>query len=163
MDRVYADSLGLEGRPLDILDAVAILFEIHTSAPGRLGGEHFLSADRFFPLGVKLFNDLEELHAASLREEELVSLDRWADEAIPEETRNRLQSLSFFYERFYERVRERGFSTPASRFRDVAESLRPELFADAASLVFAGFFSLTKTETRLFKTLAAWDNTGSSS
>lgn len=159
VDRVYADCLGLEGRPLDILDAVAILFEIHTSAPGRLGGEHFLSADRFFPLGVKLFNDLEELHAAFLRGEELVSLDRWADESIPEETRNRLQSLSFFYERFYERVRERGFSTPASRFRAVAENLRPDLFADAASLIFAGFFSLTRTETRLFRTLMGWDNT----
>ncbi len=159
VDRVYAGALGLEGRPLDILDAVAILFEIHTSASGRLGGKHFLSADRFFPLGVKLFNDLEELRAAALRGEEIVSLDRWADEAIPEETRNRLQSLSFFYERFYELVRERGFSTPASRFRDVAESLRPEHFADAPSLVFAGFFSLTKTETRLFKALAAWDNT----
>ena len=157
VDRTHADVLGFEGRPLDVLDAAAILFEIHTSAPGRLGGDHFLTADRFFPLGVKLFNDLEELRAASLGAEEIASLDRWAEESIPEEMRSRLQSLSFFYEQFYERVRERGFSTPASRFRDVAENLRPELFADVASLVFAGFFSLTKTETRMFKALLAWD------
>jgi len=39
------------------------------------------------------------------------------------------------------------------------ENLRPELFADAASLVFAVFFSLTKTETRLFKTLMPWERT----
>ena len=157
VDRVHGERLGFEGRPIDILDAVALLFEIHTGASGRLGGPHFLSADRFFPLGVKLFNDLEELTAASVRGEDLVSLDQWADESIPAEMRNRLQSLSFFYERFYGAVRERGFSTPSSRFREVAESLRPELFNDAAKLVFAGFFSLTKTEMRLFRTLMSWD------
>ena len=36
----------------------------------------------------------------------------------------------FFMSDSIERVRERGFSTPASRFRAVAEDLRPDLFAD---------------------------------
>jgi ATP-dependent helicase/nuclease subunit B len=157
VDRVYAERLGRDERPLDVLDAVALLFEIHTGAPGRLGRGHFLSADRFFPLGVKLYNDLEEINAAAVRREDLASLDQWAEASIPRETLDRLQSLSFFYERFYEAVRRHGFSTPASRFRAVAEGLRPELFADVENLLFAGFFSLTKTETRLFRTLMSWE------
>ena len=156
VDRAYGERLGLEGRPLDVLDAVALLFDIHTSAPERMGGARFLSADSFFPLGVKLFGDLEEVLAAEAGPDDLRSLDRWAEGGLPRETRDRLQSLSYFHERFYAVVREHGFSTPASRFREVADGLRPSLFADLDSLVFAGFFSLTRTEVRLFRTLMDW-------
>ncbi len=48
-DFVYGESLGLRNRPIDVLDAVAILLGIQRSAPGRLGGERFLTADHFFP------------------------------------------------------------------------------------------------------------------
>lgn len=155
---VYVQRLGRADRALDVLDATALLFRLHQAAPDRLGRDHFLSADHFFPLGVKLFNDLEELKAGDVRLETLTSLDHLAEQAVPKETLNRLQSLSFFYERFYAAVRDRGASTRSSRLRDVFELIRPELFPDIDRFLFAGFFSLTKTEAGLLKTMGTWDS-----
>ncbi len=157
VDAVYAEKLGVRDRPLGILDAVALLFDIHRAAPGRLGGAHFLSPDAFFPLGVKLFNDLEELRMAAVRPEDLLGLDRWTEETIPPETLGRLQSLSFFYERFYATLKDAGFSTQASRFREVADGLEPGLFPDLDRFLLAGFFSLTKTEAEILRELLEWD------
>ncbi|MHB8095979.1 MAG: PD-(D/E)XK nuclease family protein [Candidatus Aminicenantales bacterium] len=157
IDRVYTERLGRNDRPIDVLDAVALLFDIHRSAPGRLGGDRFVSADDFFPLGVKLFSDLEELAAGGVRREDLLALERWTDESLPAETVNRLQSLSYFSGKFAEAVEAGGFSTPSSRFRAVAENLRPEMFPDVDTFIFAGFFSLTKAEESLLKTLLGWD------
>lgn len=157
VNAVYTERLGIKDRPLGVLDAVALLFDIHRTAPGRLGGTHFLSPDGFFPLGVKLFNDLEELRMAAVRPEDLSGLDHWTEETIPPETLGRLQSLSFFHERFYGALKEKGFSTQASRFRAVAEGLERGLFTDLDRFWLAGFFSLTKTETALLKTLLGWE------
>jgi len=157
IDRVYAERLGRRDRPIDVLDAVALLFDIHRNAPGRLGGDRFVSADDFFPLGVKLYGDLEELAAGGVRREELLALERWTDESLPAETVNRLQSLSYLSGKFAEAIAVGGFSTPSSRFRAVAENLRPEMFPDVDAFIFAGFFSLTKAEESLLKTLLGWD------
>lgn len=157
IDTVYSTILGRRDRPLDILDAVALLFEIHKTAPPGIGGSRFVSADRFFSLGMKLFNDLEELEAAGIKKEALLSIDSLVEESIPKETRERLQSLSYFYERFTREVADRGFSTQASRYRAVAEDFHPGLFPDIDSLVLAGFYSLAKTETRLVRRLLGWD------
>jgi len=153
VDRIHAERLGLGGRPADVMDAVAVLFELHRTAPRPLGGGAFLEADRFFPLGVKLFRDLEELAAAGASKEDLVRLDVLAEEAVPAETRERLQRLSFFSEAFYERLPSLGLTTPASRLRAVAERLDPALFPDVGAFFFAGFFSLAKLEAAVVRTL----------
>jgi ATP-dependent helicase/nuclease subunit B len=157
VDAVYEERLGLRDRPLGLLDAVALLFDIHRSVPGRPGGSHFLSPDAFFPLGSKLFNDLEEMRMAEVRSKDLVASDLWTEKTIPPETRSRLQSLSSFYETFYAKLRASGFSTPASRFREVADRLERGLFPDLDRLILAGFFSLTKTEAKILRTLLDWD------
>lgn len=157
VDAVYAERLGLRDRPLGVLDAVALLFEVHKAAPGRLGGTHYLSPDGFFPLGVKIFHDLEELRMADVRPEDLAGADHWTEETVPAETQARLQTLSFFHEAFYARLKEAGFSTQASRFRAVVAGLGRELFPDADRFLLAGFFTLTKTETALLKAILAWD------
>jgi len=153
VDRIYAERLGLGGRPADVMDAVAVLFELHRAATGPLGGGAFLEADRFFPLGVKLFRDLEELAAAGVSKEDLARLDVLAEEAVPAETRERLQRLSFFSEAFYERLPSLGLTTPASRLRAVVERLDPALFPDVGAFFFAGFFSLAKLEAAVIRTL----------
>jgi RecB family exonuclease len=158
VDAVYAERLGFRDRPLSVLDAVALLFEINLSAPARLGGGHFLSPDAFFPLGVKLFNDLEELRMAAVRAEDLAGADHWTEETIPAETVGRLQSLAFFYERFYVALGMRGFSTQASRFRAVAERLDRALFPDVDRFWLAGFYVLTRTETDILKTMLGWED-----
>jgi ATP-dependent helicase/nuclease subunit B len=156
--RVYEEHLGRRDRLVDGLDAVALLFDLHRSAPDRLGRDQFLAADHFFPLGVKLFNDLEELTAAGLAPDEITSREALLQEKAPPETLDRLQSLAFFYEKFYALLRDRGASTRSSRFREVAASIRRELFPETGRFVFAGFFSLARTETALLRALLAWED-----
>ena len=43
------------------IDAVAILYDIQVSADDPVGGAAFMSLDSFFPLGLKIHGDLEEL------------------------------------------------------------------------------------------------------
>jgi len=158
VDRVYAEHLGRRDRDIGVLDAVALLFGLHRKAPDRLGREHFLTADHFFPLGVKLWNDLEELQAAGLTAEDLMSREALTEENVPRETRDRLQSLAYFYEKFYAAVMDRGGSTRSTRLRAAAELIRREQFPAVDRFVFAGFFSLTRTETALLRNLLGWES-----
>ncbi|MDP2916223.1 MAG: PD-(D/E)XK nuclease family protein [Candidatus Aminicenantes bacterium] len=157
VDEIYTARLGLHDRPVDVLDAVALLFEIHRAAPRPFGGGHFMTADHFFPLGTKLFRDLEELNAATVGRDDLVRLDHWTDESLPPKTAQNLQALSFFYDHFYSTLTARGYSTASMRHRQVLDRIEPEMFADIDAFVFAGFFALTKTEGDLLKRILSWD------
>jgi ATP-dependent helicase/nuclease subunit B len=157
IDQAYGERLGRRNRMIDALDSVALLFDIHRAAPGRLGREHFLTADQFFPLGTKLFRDLEDMQAAAVTRDELRKADFWGESSVPEAARERLQSVSVFYEKFYETLESRGFSTRSSRLRAVAEEIGPGMFEDLDRIIFAGFFTLTKAEARLIRTMLAWD------
>ncbi|GEM_PF-98713 len=158
VDRVYHERLGRRDKSLDALDAVAILLDIHRGELGRLGGGHFLTADQFFPLGTKLFRDLEEMAAASAGRDALAQADGWTEDGLPEATRRRLQSLSLFFERFYEMLTRCGFSTPGSRRRDVKAALAPELFEGVDNIILAGFFPTPGGETDILKKMASWPN-----
>ncbi|MCX6566143.1 MAG: PD-(D/E)XK nuclease family protein [Candidatus Aminicenantes bacterium] len=165
-DHVYSERLGGRGRPIDVLDAVAILLAIQRSAPERLGRDRFLSADHFFPLGVKLYHDLEELTAAGITDERLRSVDLYIQDAVSgagpdlmtDHSRARLQNLSYFHERFLEALAESGFSTPALRLRAAAGGIDRSLFDDADRFIFAGFFSLNKAEEDLLCRMLGWDD-----
>ena len=156
VDHVYEEKLGCFDRAIDALDAVAVLFEIHKEAPDLLGGKHFLTADQFFPLGTRLYRDLEELASGGVTAEALRRRDGWSGDAIPAATQARLQSLSFFFERFYEEITARGLSTPAGRLRAVSEGIRPDLFRDSGRIIMAGFYPLAAAEAGLIKTMLGW-------
>ncbi len=158
VNRVYEEHLGRHDRVIDVLDAVALLFDLHRSAPNRLGRDEFLAADHFFSLGVKLWNDLEALTAAGLTPDEILSREALVQENVPAETLGRLQSLVFFHEKFYALLGERGASTRSTRFRDLAAAIRREHFPGTVRFIFGGFFSLTKTETALLRALLAWED-----
>ena len=48
-------------RNLETLDAISILYDIHKKAVTPLGNDRFLTPDSFFPIGLKIHRDLEEL------------------------------------------------------------------------------------------------------
>lgn len=145
-------------RKIDILDAVSILYEIHKSSPLSIGKGHFESPDTFFPLGIKIFNDLEELHIEQINFQLLKEVESFInDEALL--TKENLQSLSFFYAEFYKKLTTLGFSTRSSRYIKVSEDINSSYLKNFKKVIFAGFYALTNSEKTIFKKLAALENT----
>jgi len=156
---VHDESLGLEGRKLESIDAISILYSLHAASPEHLGRESFLTPDTFFPVGMKLYNDLEELYIEGILSKKVKEIDSIAGENVPEPTAKRLQSLSYFYETFYKRIEEGHFSTRSLRYRAVSENIDRLNLDRFKKVILAGFFALTESEKRIFKSLMERENT----
>jgi ATP-dependent helicase/nuclease subunit B len=159
IDHVYDESMGLGRRKVETIDAISILYSIHTASPEHLGGKSFLTPDHFFPIGMKLYNDLEELYIEGISPKKVKEIDSIAEEKIPGPTARRLQSLSYFYETFYERIEEGHFSTRSSRYRAVSADINHLNLGRFDKVVLAGFFALTKSEKEIFRSLMERGNT----
>jgi len=156
INRLYEDRLGLSGRIIDPLDAVSLLFDIHREIPSRLGRSGFLSPDAFFPLGIKLFNDLEEVSLAGAGLDEIRGVEHLSGETVPRESLGRIQSLADFHERFYGRLEDLRLSSPASRLKTVVEGLRLDHLSDVEVVHFAGLYALARKERELIGRLLEW-------
>ena len=153
IEHVHDESLGLGGRKLEAIDAISILYTIHAASPEHLGRKSFLTPDTFFPVGMKLYNDLEELSIEGIPSKKVKEIDSIAGENIPEPTAKRLQSLSYFYETFYKRIEEGHFSTRSSRYRAVSENIDRLNLDRFKKVILAGFFALTESEKKIFRSL----------
>ncbi|HWR58157.1 MAG TPA: hypothetical protein VN328_04640, partial [Thermodesulfovibrionales bacterium] len=140
-------------RNVETVDAIAILYQLHRSAPEPLGGEGFLTLDSFFPLGIRLFTDIEELHIEGVPPAMVKEIQPFTDELIPKHALARLQSLYFFYKTFYTRISELGMATRSMRYRIAAEKLLECGIERFEKVIFAGFYALTKSEKDLFRKL----------
>ena len=148
-----------QDRKLETIDSVSILFDIHGKAKDRLGGESFVTPDSFFPIGLKIYRDIEELYIEGVTPYKVKEIQPFTEEVIPAGTLNRIQSLSFFYDEFYRTTEEHNFSTRSYRYRNVAEKIE-ELGIDRyRKVIFAGFYALTESEKTLFKRMFRYDNT----
>jgi CRISPR/Cas system-associated exonuclease Cas4 (RecB family) len=158
VDRVFEERLKRDAPLLDPLDAVKLLHGIHTGGGSGLGGGSFLNPDEFFSLGLKMYRDLEDLTEAGIAPESLRELDIVAGEGrerkIPPKSRGRLQSLSYFHEKFAAAIAAHGLSTPASRKAEVAAAMGAESFGPEEEIIFAGFFILTEMEKRILRAAA---------
>lgn len=159
IDYVYDQVLGLLTRKLDTIDAVSLLYEIHRKTEHPFGKKSFLKPDSFFPLGLKIYKDIEEFLIENISPSSVKNINHLAIEKLPLQTAQNLQTLSVFYEEFYKKIGDSGYSTRSSRYCLVAEKIDHKHFAGFEKLIFAGFFALTKTEKQLFKNMLRWDNT----
>ena len=148
---------GSPGRKIEAIDAIAILYAIHTASPEHLKWR-FLTPDRFFSIGMKIFSDLEELHIERVPLNRVREIDGIAGEKIPLPAAGRLQSLSYFYEAFYGKMEKEGLSTRSSRYRAVAEGIEG-LTPGFERIIFAGFFAYTESEKTIFRSLMGRRNT----
>jgi ATP-dependent helicase/nuclease subunit B len=146
------------GPRLEPIDAVAILYEIQTAVATLrpLGGTAFMTLDSFFPIGMKIFGDLEELAIERVPARKVAEVQPLVDEEVPGRSRERLQSMAHFYEEFYKAVVLRGFSTRSSRYVAVAGDGELESLRGKELVLFAGFYALTSAEQALFKKLGSW-------
>ncbi len=142
---------------IEILDAVAILYNLHKNSPNPIGKSGFLDFDMFFPLGLKIFNDIEELYIEKISFYEVKNIDRLI-EGMPPNTYSRLQALSYFYENFYNIIQQSGYSTRSLRYRKAIDVARESNFENTSKIILAGFFALTKSEVELFKIILSKDN-----
>jgi ATP-dependent helicase/nuclease subunit B len=159
IEHVHDESLGLGGRRLEAIDAISILYDIHKGSPEHLGRKSFLTPDAFFPVGMKIYNDLEELYIEGIFSKKVKEIDSISGEKIPEPTAKRLQSLSYFYEAFYKKIEEDHFSTRSLRYRAVSENIDRLNLDRFKKVIFAGFFALTESEKRIFRSLMERENT----
>ncbi|RPJ11804.1 MAG: PD-(D/E)XK nuclease family protein [Deltaproteobacteria bacterium] len=157
VDSIYEKMENQPRKRLESSDAVAILYALQKKAPKTLGGEGFVSPDAFFPIGLKLHRDIEELFIEGVSVERLKEVDALTMEGIPPLTRERLQDISFFYERFYQEVPAAGYCTRSSRYRSVSEAMRETTLADHPQVFFAGFFAFTRAEKEMVRKLLSWD------
>ncbi len=153
IDLICGDREGGNMRKLTGIDAVAMLFDLHRKSPKPLGSKGFLSLDTFLPIGLKLYRDLEELLIEEVSVEQMRRVDSLVDESIPQGSLERLQTVSWFYERFYAEVRETGLSTRSLCYGIAADTFGAEGIPRYQEIVLAGFFGLTAAEKRLFKKL----------
>jgi len=140
-------------RNVETVDAVAILYHIHRSAPEPLGGESFLTLDSFFSLGIKLYTDMEELYIEGVSPAMVKEIQPFTDEMIPRHALARLQSLHFFYKTFYEKIAQLGMATRSMRYRMAAERILESGIGRFKKMIFAGFYALTRCEKDLFRKL----------
>ena len=147
IDYIYKEKLGIHRPTIDVLDAFAILFELHRQSPSRFGNEHFTSLDDFFPLGTKLFAELEELMIAQCSPKQV-------REFIGSISYGKLHTMPNLYEKFYNELDKQGFGTRSMKYREVAQNIAPEHLDEFSQIVIAGFFALTNSEKLLFRKLA---------
>jgi len=155
IDLICGNRESMRTRGITGIDAVAILSDLHRTSPQPLGNKGFLSLDSFFPIGLKLYRDLEELLIEGITVEQMKRVDGLVEEGIPRRSLERLQSVSWFYERFYRHLREAGLSTRSMRYCTAADTCDAAVLAGFSEIVLAGFFGLTAAEKRLFRGLGA--------
>jgi len=141
---------------LEPIDAVAILHDIQLAAARPVGGSAFMTLDSFFSIGLKIHRDLEELMIENVSPRRAAEVQTLVEQEVPPRSRERLQSLAYFYDAFYPAVEENGLSTRSSRYRLVSREIEQSDVPVTAPIILAGFYALSESETALFRRLAAW-------
>jgi CRISPR/Cas system-associated exonuclease Cas4 (RecB family) len=157
IDNVYGKIDGCAAAKIETIDAIAFLFDLHRSMEKPLGGREFLSLEAFFPLGLRIYRDIEELLIEGVEPARLRDVEPLLQTPLPPRTGGGLQSLSFFYDGFYPAIGKAGFSSRSQRYAAVSSRISRALLP-YARIVFAGFYALTESERRLFRELLSWEN-----
>ncbi len=159
VDFVCEGVLKVVTRKIGAIDSVAFLYDIHREIDNSFGGDHFMTADSFIPLGMKMFGDLEELCIEGIAPGSVKGIEHMALDFQPEQSLQNLRSLASFYDSFYKRLSAGNCSTRSSRYRIVSENIHECDLTGYDKIIFAGFFALTGAEKKIFKGLMDIDNT----
>lgn len=145
------EHLGIARKRLEPIDAAAMLFDIHLKAKPRLGGSLYSTLDAFFPVGIKLVGELEEVALAELPASQI-------REALQAVQFPKFHSLWYYYENFYAEVERHGFTTRSLQYRTLAAALQRIDWGSFERIVVAGFYAFTNTERRIMRHLLTLDN-----
>jgi hypothetical protein len=161
IDFFYSRFLGRNEPLIEKVEAVSLLYDLNQAKPERsFSGRRqaSLTFDEFFPVGQKIFEDLEELKMGQVTADNFLAIDELAGEKLPEKTRARLQKVSYFYDHFYQELDHLNFSTRASRLKKVLERIEPGWFGLYDEIILAGFYLLTAGELELLNKVLEANN-----
>ncbi|KJR42270.1 hypothetical protein MCHI_001828 [Candidatus Magnetoovum chiemensis] len=156
VDYIFEDKLGIYTKKIDKLDAISILYKLHKVK--NIAKNEFLTPDAFFPIGIHIFNDLEELCLEDTNIHKIKDIGLFAQEKIPQETLNTLQSLAFFYEEFYKELSEINCSTKALRFSTVIKHIAKADLSNLAKIIIIGFYPYTNSEKSFLNQMLTKEN-----
>jgi CRISPR/Cas system-associated exonuclease Cas4 (RecB family) len=151
IEHLYSSKLGMNKPRLEVIDAVAILFETHLTIDEQVGKDKYQTLESFFPIGIKLFAELEEIVLANLS-------DRRIREVLSSLKFEKFHSFSDYYEKFYPEIERRGYTTRSLSYRKVAEQIRTIDFSSYQQILLAGFYAFTNVEKNIFLELRKRDN-----
>lgn len=137
------------------IDAVALLHDVQLADRRPLGGSAFMSLDAFLPLGMRIFDAVEELLIECVDPSAVAGVQTLIEEGVPPSARERLASLATFYERLYPALAAAGLSTRSTRIRAVADRFSADELAPYRTVVAAGFVELRKAERVILSRVAA--------
>ncbi len=147
-DELFHSRMGRMDTPLESLDAVALLHAMAGRARRDFDAGAFKSFATFFPLGMKLYSELEEIKLAG------VSPERLEDAAgrlpLPE-----ARLLSDLYNPFYKEVAKLGRCTAAMRAEAVADADPAELSRPEERIIAAGLFRVSYRHAAILRGLLA--------
>jgi hypothetical protein len=145
--------MGNQGVAIEEFDAVAILFELHKGMQenDKIGREHFSTLETFYPVGVKIYAELEELMIDAVPSKRL-------QEVVASVTLASTHALSLLYEPFYAELKKRGFITRAQKYRNAAERIGTIDLSAYDTVILAGFYAFTQTEESIIRHLLSLDN-----
>ena len=141
-------------KKMETVDAVAVLYEIHREGSARMGSFHFETLERFYPLGARIFRDLEELLIEGIDPDRIARVDGLVEEGIPKLSESNLVSLSGYYRSFYRKTRALDFRTRSESYRLGLHRLKTGGSLDFEKIIVAGFYALTRSEIEIFKELS---------
>ncbi|MFI5251997.1 MAG: PD-(D/E)XK nuclease family protein [Bacteroidota bacterium] len=147
----HREKLGGMTANLDSIDAIALLYEIYSDDKAQLSAHQDGSLEEFLPMGMGIFNEIEELRLAR------VTPNRVREIATIEPGYKGGKQLALYYQRFYELVSDRKLSTRASMYVDVGNELTADALLEFKQIIIAGFSALTEAERMLFTSLKQID------
>jgi ATP-dependent helicase/nuclease subunit B len=153
IDFLCREHLGMNSVTIDEFDAVAILFELHKGMQEeeKIGREHFSTLETFYPVGVKIYSELEELSIAAVQPKRL-------SQAVASVTLASAHALSLLYEPFYADLTKRGFITRAQKYQLAAARIAEIDLSRYEHIVLAGFYAFTQTEETIIRHLLLLEN-----
>jgi hypothetical protein len=110
VDSVYEHEKSRPKKRLEAIDAVAVLYDLQRRSPRKLGGEGFMTPDAFFPIGLKIYHDIEELSIEKVLPEKLEEVEPLIGAEIPRSPARPFRTSRSFMRNFTD-----GFRPPVIR------------------------------------------------
>ncbi|MFA6439613.1 MAG: PD-(D/E)XK nuclease family protein, partial [Bacteriovoracaceae bacterium] len=153
IDFLCVTHLQLRAEPVSEFDAIAILFDLHKSLQEdeKIGKEHFSALETFYPVGVKIFSELEELMIASVSPKRL-------SQVVESVTLTSAHAVALLFEPFYKELQKRKLTSRAQKYKHLADRISEIDLSSYETIVLAGFYAFTQTEETLLHHVLAQKN-----